>query len=395
MREIAQTQAGRNRRPYLDSFRALACLLVFFYHAALNLQAGRIVFFGYNGVHLFFVLSGYLLGGKLLEKLGSGNKRRVVLRYLGDRFLRIYPAFFVCLLVFVLLRYFTGKNPPDVLDILSRVGLFFNYLDMSDFFAINAALWTLAVELQFYLVLPVAALLALSFIREWKSATVALGIVFVIVGVLSRSYEILFVNHWWPSVSMVRFKWVFSYLDLFGIGILLNCAEWAWRSRFGGLNLWQALFCIAVGITTLTGTSVWAKRSGIEWQNAHDALFMIFAPVLTCIAFALIVGSTGLSQLQNLPVFRWHWLQWIGKVSYSVYLYHLGVLFAVNRLLNPLERGWDWTTSCIIIAIVSLPFTLLIAWLSYVLVEIPFLHGTPLSEYRKMIGGFLNARKLR
>ncbi len=104
MREIAQTQAGRNRRPYLDSFRALACLLVFFYHAALNLQAGRIVFFGYNGVHLFFVLSGYLLGGKLLEKLGSGNKRRVVLRYLGDRFLRIYPAFFVCLLVFVLLR---------------------------------------------------------------------------------------------------------------------------------------------------------------------------------------------------------------------------------------------------------------------------------------------------
>ena len=85
MPQIVQSHADTNRRPYLDSFRALACLLVFFYHAALNLQAGKIVFFGYNGVHLFFVLSGYLLGRKLLEKLGSGNKRRVVLGYSYER----------------------------------------------------------------------------------------------------------------------------------------------------------------------------------------------------------------------------------------------------------------------------------------------------------------------
>ena len=395
MRQIAQGQAGTDRRPYLDSFRALACLLVFFYHSALNLQAGKIIFFGYNGVHLFFVLSGYLLGGKLLEKLSSGNKWRVSLNYLKHRFLRVYPGYFVCLCVFILLRYFSGTNPPDALNILSRIGLYFNYLDMSDFFAINAALWTLAVEIQFYLVLPVVALLVLSFIKDWKSATIALGIAFVIVGVLSRSYEILFVNHWWHSVSIVRFKWVFSYLDLFGIGILLNSAERAWRSKFGDLNLWQAIFSIAVALTILAGTSVWAKRSGIDWQNAHDAVFMIVAPVLTCIAFALIMGSTGLSQLKNLPVFRWSWLQWIGKVSYSVYLYHVGVLFAANKLIHPLERGWDWTISSIIMATVSLPVTLFIAWLSYVLVEIPFMQGKPFADYRKMIGGFLSARKLR
>lgn len=72
---------------------------------------------------------------------------------------------------------------------------------------------------------------------------------------------------------------------------------------------------------------------------------------------------------------------------YSVYLYHIGVLFAVNRLVDPMSRGIDWTTSCIIIAVVSLPFTLAVAWLSYVFVEEPFIRGDPLAEYRRIFGG--------
>ena len=68
--------------------------------------------------------------------------------------------------------------------------------------------------------------------------------------------------------------------------------------------------------------------------------------------------------------FRWSWLQ------------------------CPLER-WDWTTSYIIMAIAALPFTLIIAWLSYILVEVPFMQGNPFAEYRKMIGVFLRGRRLR
>jgi peptidoglycan/LPS O-acetylase OafA/YrhL len=386
-KKAVTSPAGANRRPYLDAYRALACLLVFFYHSALNLQAGKIVFFGYNGVHLFFVLSGYLLGGKLLEKLSGDDKWWTIFVYLRHRFLRIYPAYFVCLCVFVLLRHFSGTNAPTVLDFLSRVGLYFNYLDMTDLFAIHAALWTLAVEIQFYLVLPIASLLVLSLLRDWKSATVALGVLFVVVGLISRSYEILFVNHWFPSVTIVRFKWVFSYLDLFGIGILLYSAEGLIWSRFGRLKLGWAVVCVLAALLMLAATSVWAKRSGIDWQNARDTLFMIVAPVSTCVAFALIIGSTGLSRLKDLPVFHWNWLQWIGKISYSVYLYHIGVLFAVNRILDPMSRGIDWTTSCVIIAAVSLPLTLLIAWLSYVFVEEPFIRGNPVAEYRRIIGG--------
>lgn len=383
-KKLSPSGTHASRRPYLDAYRALACLLVFFYHSALNIQAGKIVFFGYNGVHLFFVLSGYLLGGKLLEKLSTEGKGQAILAYLKHRFLRIYPAYLVCLFVFVLLRYFSSTNPPYALEILSRIGLYFNYLDMTDMFAIHAALWTLAVELQFYLVLPVASLVVLWFVSDTKFAAFVLGTLLVVIGIVSRSYEVLFVNHWWPAASVVRFKWVFSYLDLFGIGILLNYAEGTFRAKFGTLKLSSAIISIALAIVILSWISIWAKRSGIDWQNAHDAIFMIFAPLLTCVAFSFILGATGLSQLQNLPIFRWGWLQWIGKVSYSVYLYHVGVLFAVNRLIDPLGRGVDWTTSCVIIAVVSLPFTLAIAWMSYVFVEVPFVQGNPLAEYRRM-----------
>ena len=87
--------------------------------------------------------------------------------------------------------------------------------------------------------------------KEWKVATLALGIFLVVIGLVSRSYEVLFVNHWWPSVSIVRFKWVFSYLDLFGIGILLYSAERAARFAIGELKLFVAVLSVLVALVIL------------------------------------------------------------------------------------------------------------------------------------------------
>jgi peptidoglycan/LPS O-acetylase OafA/YrhL len=139
--------------------------------------------------------------------------------------------------------------------------------------------------------------------KEWKVATLALGIFLVVIGLVSRSYEVLFVNHWWPSVSILRFKWVFSYLDLFGIGILLYSAERAARFAIGELKLFVAVLSVLVALVILSAISFWAKRSGVDWQNAHDPVFMIVALLFTCIAFAMVLGSTGLSRLKDLPVF--------------------------------------------------------------------------------------------
>ena len=139
MGQDVQSRASPDRRPSLDAYRGIGLPARLLRSLGTQAASRQDRLLCYNGVHLFFVLSSYLLGGKLLERRSVGDKSWTISVYLRRRFLRIYPAY----------------------SCACAVGLHFNCLDMTDLFAIHAALWTLAVEIQFYLFLPMASLLVL------------------------------------------------------------------------------------------------------------------------------------------------------------------------------------------------------------------------------------------
>ena len=141
----------RERQPGLDLLRALAIVVVIIYHAGIMgfPLPGRVHRWGWIGVDLFFVLSGYLIGGQLLAPLA--RKQSIQLkRFFTRRALRILPAYLVVLAIYIFLpawREYPDTTPwwkffVSVQNINLHGGTAFSHA------------WSLAVEDQFYLVLP-------------------------------------------------------------------------------------------------------------------------------------------------------------------------------------------------------------------------------------------------
>src|SRR5213594_4800732 len=173
---------SRERQPGLDLLRALAIMVVVIYHAALFgfKLPGRIDRFGWIGVDLFFVLSGYLIGGQLLAPLAREKSIKLG-RFFARRVLRIMPAYFVILAVYFLLP--SWREYPDMAQPVWKFLFSVQNIALHGGTAFSHA-WSLAVEDQFYLALPLILIL----ISCWPRAGIIIPCVIVIGGIGLRAF---------------------------------------------------------------------------------------------------------------------------------------------------------------------------------------------------------------
>jgi peptidoglycan/LPS O-acetylase OafA/YrhL len=232
----------RERQPGLDLLRALAIIVVVIYHAALFgfKLPGRVDRFGWIGVDLFFVLSGYLIGGQLLAPLAR-DQRIHLGRFFARRALRIMPAYFAVLAIYFLLP--SWREYPEMSQPLWKFLLSIQNVALHGGTAFSHA-WSLAVEDQFYLCLPFILL----FVNRWPRSAIIIPCVMVFGGILLRTFLA------WQNpatdfgVSFRGFQsWIYyptwTRLDplVFGVALaaiekfrpqwwkgLMNCAPWLW-----------------------------------------------------------------------------------------------------------------------------------------------------------------------
>ena len=172
----------RHRQPDLDLLRALAIIIVVIYHAGIMgfPLPSRVHQWGWIGVDLFFVLSGYLIGGQLLAELAR-HERLNFGRFYARRALRIMPAYLVILTIYFLVP--SWREYPDMAQPLWKFVFSVQNIALHGGTAFSHA-WSLAVEDQFYLALPFVLL-----ILFWRPrGAIGLSCVIIVAAVLLRAF---------------------------------------------------------------------------------------------------------------------------------------------------------------------------------------------------------------
>ena len=358
-------QAKGRYVPALDGLRALAVLVVIAYHMHLGWAPG-----GLLGVTMFFVLSGYLITGLLLKEYDDSGTISLANFWLR-RVRRIIPAVVFAVLGTALLctifnHALLTKMRPDVLPTL----FFFNnwwqiFHNVSYFEALGSPsplthYWSLSIEEQFYLIWPVALLICMK--AGVKRTTMQKGIIVLIV-LSALEMILLFDPHADPSrVYYGTDTRAFSLL----IGALLAFI-WPHQKltvRAGNrMTPTGRLVFNIVGVLAVVGLLVMVVvTNGFEPFIYRGGLLL--CSLLTAIAIAVLVHPISwISKVFELPPFVW-----IGKWSYSMYLWH----FPIILLLTPanMQGGTPWW-----LCLIELALVIGISAFSYFFVENPIRHG--------------------
>jgi peptidoglycan/LPS O-acetylase OafA/YrhL len=412
-------EGGRGAIPALDGLRALAALSVVVYHATATAGARTVIggdnltwayFYTESGVDLFFVLSGFLLFLPYARAILDGRSGPRALAFYRRRALRILPAYYVCLGVVALSQTLMGAGPSP-----SNVSahLFFLH-DIWPAFnrTISGPFWTLAVEWQFYLILPWVAWLIARFSAGKNGKTrLALATVGVIAVALAVREAAALVESRWTALPRGWSPWVDwalriligsqgKYLEVFGVGMLCAVAyliaveraphhasnssqpfseESGLLRRFApyGWRWWAGLALLGLALTSYLALAplVYERRNAIlaAWYGALNPtdIQMILGPLALGIGYGALLLGILLGPGVIRAIFSWPALRFVGLISYSLYLWHETVINTAYPLLRlPAQPGPLNGLAALAIGFgVAIPF----AYLSYQLIERPFL----------------------
>lgn len=316
---------NRQYYPALDGLRGLAIILVLTFHFLGFLPAFR---YGWMGIELFFVLSGFLISGRLIPFLGNSKLLPV---YFRNRFLRIVPVYFGFLLIFFSCWFlFTSANTQAENGFYQKHWWQFflflqNWVYINDFQQSSNHLqhfWSLAVEEQFYLAYP---LLLLLFFRK-KYFLPALLIIITGISLFRNFYYL-------TQKDYLDYKQVywnsFFRIDSFLCGALI----------YGLYQNYQDKYKLVIHTCGIISTII--LTAGIIMFNDPDQsndFFTMAGRTSVPMFFSYLLWLSITGEIKGLNrIFEHRWLTFTGKISYPLYIFHWPVLligFAVINRIN-------------------------------------------------------------
>ena len=355
----------RNRG--LDTLRATAIVLVFMYHYMVFVSReptfGWLSVIGWVGVDLFFVLSGYLIANQVLRGW-MRNEPLHVGEFYARRALRTWPAFWVVLAAYFLLPDLLGGNTPPP---LWRFLTFTQNILLTPGTAFSHA-WSLCIEEQFYLVLPLVLIAARRIGTRRAQAWLLLGGLMLaattVRAVLWTHYgreDFGEIARYYPSVYYSTWSRFDEFLPGVAVALLKHAHPKLWARL---MQRGKAL--LAVGLIATVAMLYVAFHynyiNGYGWGFFMSA----FGYSLIAIAFAVLVMAA-LSPTSPLHGLHVPGAYSLALWSYSIYLTHK----AVGHVLAQQAKTGGWSPGVLLVLVTIT--SLLAGWLLFKSVEAPFL----------------------
>jgi peptidoglycan/LPS O-acetylase OafA/YrhL len=319
------------RMPELDGLRGIAIGMVLIWHlyfgtvepipgsALAYLHAlGRMA---WSGVDLFFVLSGFLIGGILLDNREATNYFKV---FYTRRFFRIIPAYMLCVCaVYVLMRLVENRtatrlyflSPENALPWTPHFFFLQNFwMAARNTWGVLAITWSLCIEEQFYLTLP----WLVRFLSPRRLTTTVCAV--ILAAPVFRIALILL----WPGHRLAGYVLLCCRADALMLGVLgaialrnPRCKAWFATNRAAMRGI---LVVLAFGVLLLERYSFFVTSIGMQTVGYTWLAFSYLCVLL----YALTVGKGWLGGF-----LRWKPLGWLGTHAYGLYLYHIFVNWIV------------------------------------------------------------------
>lgn len=314
--------------PNIDLARALAILPVIFYHAyrALGSSEESSLFWfthGYRGVYLFFALSGFILYDRFKGKVITS---KVVKSYYLRRLFRLEPPYIINLLILLVLSLI-GVIPNwrgDIGHFLAS--LFYSHnLMYCEPSVLNGVLWSLEIEIQFYLICPFLALFLNRFGRVFQIVVVT---VFILVGV-------------WLSIEFnpeeTNIKSLFGYVHYFLIGVLIAIST---KENNKSINRYAIITVVSIVVY-------------------FALVFELYLFKLIELALVFFILFTFL-RCKRISVGRNNLFVLIGSMVYSIYMYHYLIIIALVRFFE-INKDSIFNGSILVLlsVLLSVPFYIL------------------------------------
>lgn len=310
----------------IDLLRFLAALSVVLFHYTFSgyeahqvshvsfSTLGFVTKYGYLGVELFFMISGYVV---LLSAQG-----KTVRTFLHSRITRLYPAFWVaCTTTFLVERIWGVESSKSQFSV--GVGQYlYNMTMLHEFFgvaSIDGAYWSLTVEITFYFI--VSLLIAYQLMPQ-LDLFLGLWILYIVAAMLSPAFGAS------PSSSGFFYLFFPRYAPLFIAGILfylLQVPKKRTRLRYGLL--------IATYSLALRNGVNQAKELTIDYDQYFSPIVVVSCITLFFLIFLLIT-------FQKLNLIRFTWLKWLGAITYPLYLLHENIGYIIFNLIGPLMNKY-------------------------------------------------------